>query len=88
METVGVRDLKAHLSRHLKRVKGGARLVVTDRGRAVATLAPVQTMAGTAWARRLVAEGTAQWGGGKPAGTAGVRGRGPTVSDAVLEDRG
>jgi prevent-host-death family protein len=88
METVGVRDLKAHLSRHLKRVRGGARLVVTDRGRAVATIAPVQTTAGTAWARRLVAEGSAQWSGGKPAGAAGVRGRGPTVSDAVLEDRG
>ena len=40
METVGVRDLKAHLSRHLKRVRGGARLLVTDRGRTIAMIGP------------------------------------------------
>jgi len=42
METVGVRDLKANLSRHLRRVRAGARLVVTDRGKPLATLAPVE----------------------------------------------
>lgn len=88
METVGVRDLKAHLSRHLKRVRAGARLVVTDRGLAVATIAPVPSATETAWARRMVADGTAQWGGGKPVGVTCARGRGPTVSDAVIEDRG
>ncbi len=36
METDGIRELKAHLSRHLKRVRSGARLVVTARGRSIA----------------------------------------------------
>ena len=89
METVGIRDLKAHLSRHLKRVRSGARLMVTARGRSIATISPVETPADVVWAHRLVAEGRARWSGGKPVGgpksvrVAGQR----TVSDAVLEDR-
>ena len=88
MKTVGVRGLKAHLNRHLIRVRAGAWLVVTNRGRAIATIAPVQPSAGPAWARRLVAGGIAHWSGGKPAGKTGARKRGPAVSHAVLEDRG
>ena len=39
--------------------------------------------------KKAVAEGRAQWGGGKPAGSAGqVRtSKGSTVAEAVLEDR-
>lgn len=90
MDTVGIRDLKAHLSRYLKRVRSGARLTVTERGRSIATISPVTTRADLAWADRLVAEGRADWSGGKPAGTsrAGRGSTGRTVSDAVLEDRG
>ena len=89
METVGIRDLKAHLSRHLKRVRSGARLVVTERGRSIATISPVDTPADVVWAHRLVAEGRAHWSGGKPVGSLRpVRVNGArTVSDAVLEDR-
>lgn len=88
METVGVRELKMHLSRQLKRVRAGARLVVTDRGQPVATIEPIEAAPGSAWARELVAQRLAHWGGGKPVGLAGGRGRGPAVSAAVLEDRG
>ena len=90
METVGIRELKAHLSRHLKRVRSGARLMVTERGRSIATSSPVEAPVDVDWAHRLVAEGRAQWSGGKPIGSprpARVTGAGP-VSDAVLEDRG
>lgn len=38
---VSVRDLKDHLSEYLRRVQGGERLVVTDRKRPIAELAPV-----------------------------------------------
>lgn len=38
---VGIRELRAHLSRYLTQVDGGASLTVTDRGRAVARLVPV-----------------------------------------------
>lgn len=41
--TVGVRELKATLSRVLEEVAGGAEVVVTDRGRPVARLVPVET---------------------------------------------
>ena len=90
METVGIRELKAHLSRHLKRVRSGARLTVTERGRSIATISPVEAPVDVDWAHRLVAGGRARWSGGKPAGIRQpIRGgRGKTVSDAVLEDRG
>ena len=90
MNSVGIRELKAHLSRHLRRVRSGARLVVTERGRSIATISPIEAPADIAWAHRLVAEGRAHWGGGKPVGSprpARVT-EGRTVSDAVLEDRG
>ncbi len=88
METVGIRELKAHLSRHLKRVRAGARLAITERGRAIATISPVDVSDDVDWAHRLVADGRAQWKGGKPTGTT----RPPkttrrTASSAVLEDR-
>jgi prevent-host-death family protein len=89
MDTVGIRELKAHLSRHLKRVRSGARLVVTERGRSIAAISPVEAPADVGWAHALVAEGRAHWDGGKPAGCSRpVRvARGRTVSEAVLEDR-
>jgi prevent-host-death family protein len=37
---VGVRELRAHLSRYLKRVAAGEEIVVTERGRPVARLSP------------------------------------------------
>ena len=90
METVGIRELKAHLSRHLKRVRSGVRLIVTERGRSVATISPIETRPDVGWARRLVGEGRAQWSGGKPSGSPrpGPVAADRTVSSAVLEDRG
>jgi len=89
METVGIRELKTHLSRHLKRVRSGAPLVVTERGRAIATINPVEAPADVGWAHQLVVEGRAHWDGGKPAGcsrSVSVA-AGRTISAAVLEDR-
>jgi prevent-host-death family protein len=88
METVGIRDLKAHLSRHLKRVRSGVRLAVTERGRTIATISPVESSPNVDWAHQLVVEGRAQWNGGKPRGSA----RPPrltrkTAASVVLEDR-
>jgi prevent-host-death family protein len=41
MEHVSVRDLRQHLSRYLRRVERGERLVVTERRRPVAMLGPL-----------------------------------------------
>jgi prevent-host-death family protein len=88
MNSVGVRDLKNRLSHHLKRVRAGAHLVVTERGRPIATLVPVEVPADMVWAHTLVAAGRAHWSGGKPAGAKRpVRVAGQPASDAVLEDR-
>ena len=89
METVGIRELKTHLSHHLKRVRSGVHLLVTQHGRSVATISPVEASADLAWASQLVAEGGAHWGGGKPTGAknpvtlSGKR----SASSVVLEDR-
>jgi prevent-host-death family protein len=89
MNTVGIRELKANLSRHLRRVRSGARLVITERGRAIASIQPVATAADVEWAHSLVAAGHAQWSGGKPEGlTRPARAKSrKTVAEAVLEDR-
>jgi len=61
MITTGVRDLKNNLSRYLRQVAAGERIVVTDRGRVVAELRPPEhvTPAAPAMSRfeQLVAEG-------------------------------
>jgi prevent-host-death family protein len=90
MQSVGIRDLKNRLSHHLKRVRAGARLMVTERGRAIATLAPIEAPDDQlAWAHRMVAEGKAHWNGGKPQGSKKPpRNRGKLLSDIVTEDRG
>jgi prevent-host-death family protein len=88
METVGIRELKTHLSHHLKRVRSGARLLVTERGRSIATINPLETPADVDWAHQLVAEGRAHWSGGKPTGAKRpARMSGKTASAIVLEDR-
>jgi prevent-host-death family protein len=42
MERIGVRELRQHASRYLARVVNGETLEVTDRGRPVARLVPIQ----------------------------------------------
>lgn len=56
--TVGVAQLRQNLSRYLKLVERGERLVVTDRNRPVAELGPPAV--GSADLDRLVVEGRVQ----------------------------
>ena len=88
MESIGVRELKAQLSRQLKRVERGGRITITDRGKPIAVLSPVEPQANAAWAWRMVAEGKASWSGGKPRGlNPPVQARGKPTSQIVIEDR-
>ena len=89
---IGIRQLKAELSRQLRRVAAGETLSVTDRGRVIATISPAPRASDTPaieWAREMVATGRASWSGGKPRGsTPPIKRRGEAlVSDAVIEDR-
>ena len=54
-ETVGIRELRQHLSRYVARTAQGESFDVTDRGRPVGRLVPPAT--GEAWLDALVAEG-------------------------------
>ena len=63
MDTVGVRELKSGLSRYLKRVRSGARVTVTERGRAIAMIGPVDLPPDVEWAHALVVSGRARWSG-------------------------
>ena len=56
MDSVGVGQLRQNLSRYLRRVEAGERLVVTDRNRPVAELGPPASAPG-ARLDRLLAEG-------------------------------
>jgi prevent-host-death family protein len=88
---VSVRDLKNKLSAYLRRVRAGARVIVTDRGRPIAELAPIATddLAPEARLERLAAAGELQ----RPRGRGlediePTRVRGGAVSRTLLEDRG
>jgi prevent-host-death family protein len=87
-EQMGIRELKAHLSQCLARVGAGARLTVTDRGRAVAMLVPIDAPEPPKWVDALVRSGGARWTGGKPMGLAArIPRRGKPASAMVIEDR-
>jgi prevent-host-death family protein len=55
MTTVGIAELRQNLSRYLRLVAGGERIVVTDRNRPVAELGPPSTPSSAL--DRLIAEG-------------------------------
>jgi prevent-host-death family protein len=88
MPTVGVRELKAHLSHYLSRVRDGERFAVTDRGRTIARLAPADESPVPEWVSRAVSEKRASYRGGKPLGLhPRVKAKGRPTSAIVIEDR-
>lgn len=91
MPTVGVRELKSRLSEYLKRVAAeGERIVVTDRGRPVAVITPAASEPNVDRLEELLGSGLARWSGGKPRGARRLARlvHGPSVAEAISEDRG
>ena len=86
--TVGVRELKAQLSRYVRQVKAGTTLVITDRGQPVGRIVPIATTV-EARQRELIEIGMAAWSGCRlPAAPPAPHVRGDrTVADLLLEDR-
>ena len=41
--SVGIRDAKMHLSKYIKMVQQGVEVIITDRGRPVGKIIPIQT---------------------------------------------
>ena len=88
MAAVGIRELKNQLSRYLKRVKAGEQLMVTERGKPVAVIAPPSVTRRDRRIEALLREGMARWEGGKPRGARHPpRIKGPSVGRAVIEGR-
>lgn len=88
METIGIRELKENLSRYMKKVKTGEKILVTDRKKEIAVILPLEKQAKEENIFRLIRRGAASWSGGKPAGIPKrIVSRGKSVSGAVIEDR-
>jgi antitoxin (DNA-binding transcriptional repressor) of toxin-antitoxin stability system len=87
MLTVGIREIKNRLSEYLRKAKAGERILVTERGKPVAVITRPGGMA-TEGIETMIREGQASWGGGKPQGARKPpKLKGPSVADAVIEDR-
>ena len=86
--TVGARELKTRLGGYLQQVRQGRTLVITDRGEPVAELKPLHAEGEDAKLERLNALGSVTRLENRPlAPFRPVRGSGPSVSDAIIEDR-
>ena len=86
---VGIRELKNRLSEYVARVKAGDDITVTDRGRPVALLRPVDDGRRSAAISGWAARGIAAWHGGMPQGVRRPpRVAGGRAAAVVIEDRG
>lgn len=85
---VGVRNLKAELSSHLRRVKTGDTVLITERGNPIGRIVPAGTSVEERM-KKMVAAGLASWSGQRlqpikpPAKVRGKR----SLADLLLEDR-
>jgi len=92
MSTVGVKELKNRLTQYLRRTKQGEEVVVTERGKPIAVIQPIQSAAPVvslqARLARLAAQGLVVLPTHKPLKKVRmVKVSGPPISRAILEDR-
>ena len=85
---VGIRELKAQLSSHIRQVKAGATVVITERGRPVGRIVPLSPSV-DARLGELIEAGVVAWSGHKLSPVAPMtqtRGN-RMVADLLLENR-
>jgi prevent-host-death family protein len=92
MSTVGVKELKNRLTQYLRRTKQGEEIVVTERGRPVAVIQPIESartiLSLDAKLARLAAQGRVSLPTRAPLKRVRlVRLRGPRIAQTVVEDR-
>jgi len=86
--TVGIRELKTHLSSYVRRVKSGASVIITEHGKPVGRIVPMRSSLETRL-QDLSEAGLAAWSGQRlppMAPVARTRGQ-QAVSDLLLKDR-
>jgi len=93
-KAVGIRELKTHLSRYVKEVKDGDVILVSERGKIIARIVPVETSSERARLQNLLlklsAEGQIILPMSKKTASFPARRKkvkGTPFSDAVLEGR-
>jgi prevent-host-death family protein len=86
--TVGVRDLKARLSEYLHKVKEGQTILITEHGKAVGRILPVE-LSMDERILNLVQAGQVEWNGEKlnPVEPAATNRSGRQVADLLVEMR-
>lgn len=92
MITVSVKELKNRLTQHLRRVKQGEKVIITDQGKPIALIQPIQSAAPVvslqARLAKLAAQGLVTLPTRKPLkGVRTVKVSGPPISRTILEDR-
>jgi prevent-host-death family protein len=89
MKAVGARELKMRLGTYLRQVQEGETIVVTEHGRPVAELRPIETAVGKeeAGLSELAALGLLSRGEGALAEWTPIAVSGPGLAQAILEDR-
>lgn len=85
MITVGIKEIKAKLSSYIDKVSKGEHVAITEHGREVAVLIPISKE--RKLIRSLVESGKAHWSGGKPQGLQGIKIKGKSLSETILEER-
>ena len=87
--SVGIRELKAKLSEHLDRVKAGATVTVTERGKPIARLVPMERIEPPESWKPLIASGAIKWSGLPylPHEPIKLKGKGKTLAQMISEDR-
>lgn len=88
MESVGIRQFKENMGHYMELLKSGQDIILTDRRKQIATIMPTGIPAADEAVRRMILDGKANWGGGRPQPLQNrVHVKGAAVADAVIEDR-
>jgi len=87
--TVGTRELKNRLSEYLRRVKAGETVIITERGKPVGQIMPIQADL-TGRIMKMVEAGVVEWNGQPvpPYQPKAVNRSIKLLSDLVAEERG
>ena len=87
MAKAGIRKLKNNLRYYISLVRSGEQVVVTNRGRDVALIVPVEGADNYSRLMEMVKEGLAIWEGGKPIAPEPIPASGKPASEIVIEER-
>jgi prevent-host-death family protein len=87
MARVGIRKLKNNLRYYISLARNGEQVLVTNRGRDVALIIPLEESNNYGRLMEMVKEGLAAWEGGKPIAAEPIPASGKPASEIVIEDR-